>query len=223
MKNIKLNFYVFYIILLGFIYFGLSDGKKIGEIITLKHELKYIKKQSETISIKINKDSIDISFNNYNKNSKFAKLLSEFEYIDFVINLSKQYKQDPRIFLSMIYVESGFNADALSPKEASGLMQITRGIMGKDADPYNEIQNIFIGISYFNYLYNDIYKDYDLNNRLLLSIAAYNCGMNNVEKAQANVMKFRRNSYANIENYLPDETKKYVVSVLYYKNIINLQ
>jgi soluble lytic murein transglycosylase-like protein len=222
MKTINLNFYIFYIILFGFVYFGLSEGKNISEIITLKHELKCINKQSEIISIKINKDSIDVGFNNSNKNSKFAKLLSEFEYIDFVINLSKQYNQDPRIFLSMIYVESGFNADALSPKEASGLMQLTKSVLGKDADPYNEVQNIFIGISYFNYLYNDIYKDYDSNNRLLLSIAAYNCGMNNIVKAQANVIKLRRNSYANIEKYLPTETKNYVASVLYYKNIINL-
>jgi soluble lytic murein transglycosylase-like protein len=72
----------------------------------------------------------------------------------WVHEIAKHHSIDPKLVLAVIEAESGFNAQALSPKNASGLMQLTPstavrfGI--KDVwDPYQNIQG---GTAYLHWL-----------------------------------------------------------------------
>lgn len=105
-------------------------------------------------------------------------------------------------------IESGLRQNAYSRAHAAGLWQMipsTGTLMGLEV-------NSFIDERY------DLYKSTDAACRFLqslynmfgdwsLAIAAYNCGPGNVRKAQA---RSGRQSFWEIYNYLPKETRSYV-------------
>lgn len=100
---------------------------------------------------------------------------------------SKKYNIDPFLVAAVIRVESKYNKNALSPKGARGLMQISP-VTGRWAASeigilnYNEELlfdpeiNIQIGCWYLNKL------NKQFNNNLELVLAAYNGGSGNVTK-----------------------------------------
>lgn len=106
-------------------------------------------------------------------------------YLDYVENSCKGTGIDPYLVLSIIRVESGFNPNAKSSKEAKGLMQITDTTysdvsymltnINSDIDAYDPETNIKIGVTYFKYLI----KKYDGN--YYIALLAYNAGMGNVD------------------------------------------
>ncbi|HUA87364.1 MAG TPA: lytic transglycosylase domain-containing protein [Bryobacteraceae bacterium] len=101
---------------------------------------------------------------------------------------------DPLLVHSMIRVESNYDARAVSPKGAQGLMQLmpsTARMLGVN-DSFDARENIEAGVKYLKYL-QSIYKD----DRLAL--AAYNAGPGAVEK------------YGQIPPY--QETRNYVERV----------
>lgn len=84
---------------------------------------------------------------------------------------------DPLLVHSMVAVESNYNAAAVSPKGAQGLMQLmpaTARMLGV-TDSFDPKENIEAGVKYLKYL-QGVYKD----DRLAL--AAYNAGPGAVEK-----------------------------------------
>ncbi len=96
----------------------------------------------------------------------------------WVRQIAKHYTIDPQLVLAVIEAESGFNANALSPKNAQGLMQLipsTAKRFGiKNAwDPY---QNIKAGTAYLHWLLRHF------NGDLKLVLAAYNAGENAVHR-----------------------------------------
>ena len=96
----------------------------------------------------------------------------------WVRQIAKHYTIDPQLVLAVIEAESGFNAKALSPKNAQGLMQLipsTAKRFGiKNAwDPY---QNIKGGTAYLHWLLRHF------NGDLKLVLAAYNAGENAVHR-----------------------------------------
>jgi soluble lytic murein transglycosylase-like protein len=101
---------------------------------------------------------------------------------------------DPLLVQSIIHAESNYNPNAVSPKGAQGLMQLTPSTarMLGVSDSFDPGQNIEGGVKYLKYL-QTVYKD----DRLAL--AAYNAGPGAVEK------------YKSIPPY--PETQNYVYQV----------
>ncbi len=107
-------------------------------------------------------------------------------YISAILNFSVDYQVDPFWIISIMMVESNFNVNAVSPKNAMGLMQIKPDtalflyqLMQKDVSPdqvaknmHHPKENIEVGIFYLRkLLYN-----FRLNHRH--ATVAYNIGPN---------------------------------------------
>ena len=110
--------------------------------------------------------------------------------------LAPRYDVDPRLALAIVRTESNFNADARSPKNAQGLMQLipdtaerfgVRNIM----DPE---QNVRGGLAYLRWLLQRFEGD------VLMTAAAYNAGEGAVER------------YDGVPPY--DETREYVRRIM---------
>lgn len=98
------------------------------------------------------------------------------EYQDEIILLSQHYNVSPYLVYATIFVESGWDTDAVSSKGAVGLMQLIPSTAKYVADIYNiscedltnPLTNIHLGIAYLSYLG----KKFDIN----WTIVAYNAG-----------------------------------------------
>ena len=115
---------------------------------------------------------------------------------DVVDREAERYGLDPRLVRAVIYVESGENPLAESPKGAQGLMQLMPGTaeeVGVD-DPLRPRDNIRGGVGYLATLVHDF------DGNLELALAAYNAGPGAVRK------------YGGIPPYR--ETENYVRKVL---------
>lgn len=134
-------------------------------------------------------------------------------YKDIIIKRSNEYDLDPYLVASIINVESSYEPNAISPKEAKGLMQISPQT-GKWASEVLEIEdyieenlfnpeiNIRIGTWYLNRLFKEFNQDLDL------VLMAYNAGSGNVNKWLNN--KEYSKDGVNIDNIPFKETKNYV-------------
>jgi len=115
--------------------------------------------------------------------------------ISAIVEKSAQaHHVDPLLVHSIIQVESNYDAGAVSPKGAEGLMQLmppTARMLGV-GNSFDPSENIEAGVKYLKYL-QDLYKD----DRLAL--AAYNAGPGAVDK------------FKQIPPY--PETQKYVQNV----------
>jgi soluble lytic murein transglycosylase len=113
-----------------------------------------------------------------------------------ILEASQFYGLDPKLVQAVIQVESNFDALALSPKGARGLMQLMPQT-ARDmqvSDPFHPRDNIIGGTRYLKYLL-DLF-----NNDLSLALAAYNAGPEKV------------NLHRGIPPY--SETKNYVQKVI---------
>jgi hypothetical protein len=85
---------------------------------------------------------------------------------------SRAYGVDPSLVRAVVRHESGFNANAVSPKGAQGLMQLmpgTAALMGV-GDPFDPDQNIRGGVSYLRRCLDRF------QHNVPLAVAAYNAG-----------------------------------------------
>ncbi len=102
----------------------------------------------------------------------------EEAYNGIIEKYAADYGLDASLIHSIIATESGFNAKAVSPKGAQGLMQLMPATaqrlgVGNSFDPE---QNIRGGVKHFRSLMDNF------NNDLELSLAAYNAGENLVQR-----------------------------------------
>ncbi|WP_342120743.1 lytic transglycosylase domain-containing protein [Pseudoduganella sp. OTU4001] len=86
--------------------------------------------------------------------------------------LAPQYSVEPALALAVIAVESGFNQDAVSPKNARGLMQLIPATAQRFCvqDVFNAEQNLRGGLAYLRWLLARFEGD------VTLATAAYNAG-----------------------------------------------
>ena len=96
-----------------------------------------------------------------------------------VVNIaSAAYHLDPDLVNSVIHAESGFNAHAVSPKGARGLMQLMPGTASQLGvnDSFDPQANVTGGSRYLR----ELLERYDFD--LVKALAAYNAGPERVEQ-----------------------------------------
>jgi soluble lytic murein transglycosylase-like protein len=118
-------------------------------------------------------------------------------YLPFIQEASQAYKLPSELIHAVILVESNYNARAVSPKGAQGLMQLMPATAKRfgTQNSWDPRQNILAGAKYLRWLMDYFEQDMEL------SIAAYNAGEAAVMHAGRRVPKFT-------------ETEKYVPRVL---------
>lgn len=102
----------------------------------------------------------------------------EAEIVRLVHRLAPEYQVDPKLVLALIVVESDFDATAVSPKNAQGLMQLIPATAQRFGVKrvFNPADNIKGGLAYLRWL-----LAYFRGN-VRLVVAAYNAGEGAVEK-----------------------------------------
>lgn len=95
-----------------------------------------------------------------------------------VLALAPQYGLDPRLVLAVIAAESSFRVDAVSPRNARGLMQLMPDTAARFGvtDPFDPVQNLRGGMTYLRWLLSFFRGD------VSLALAAYNAGEGSVER-----------------------------------------
>lgn len=93
-----------------------------------------------------------------------------------VSQAAQTYRVDPALVHAVIHAESGFNPQAVSPKGASGLMQLMPDTARRYGvrDIFDPAENINGGVRYLR----DLLQMFGQNKRL--AVAAYNAGENAV-------------------------------------------
>jgi Transglycosylase SLT domain len=103
-------------------------------------------------------------------------LLSKDDVRALVIRVAQEQKFDDKLALAIVYTESRFKVDAISPKGAIGLMQLMPETAKRyNVDPCNAEQNVRGGIAYFK----------DLQTRFgntVFALAAYNAGPERIDQ-----------------------------------------
>ncbi len=144
-----------------------------------------------------------------------ARRIYPLEYTDIIEKYSSQYDLDPYLVLAVIRVESRFIPDAVSHKNARGLMQITEKTGEWAADKLQLVDytqeklfdpetNIRIGCWYLNTLFHE-FTDTDL------MLAAYNGGSGNVSKWLKDTDYSKDGK--SLDNIPFKETEKYIIKV----------
>lgn len=148
--------------------------------------------------------------------STYLKVVYPLAYVDLIHKYSKEYNIDPYLIAAIINVESRYDKNAISSKEARGLMQISPitgnwaaeelSIEGFDLEKLFEPEiNIRIGSWYLKVLE----EEFDGNLQLIL--AAYNGGSGNVSKWLENE-EYSKNGI--VLNKIPfKETEEYIEKV----------
>lgn len=155
------------------------------------------------------------------------KIVYPIKYGEYVFRYSRESNIDPYLVFAIIKVESGFNPQATSSKNARGLMQITdkTGKWGAESlnldnfavgELYDPKTNIQIGCWYLNMLMKEF------NNDLNLAVAAYNAGSGNVSKWLKDT-NYSSSGQLNLDRIPFKETRDYIKKVkkchLIYKRL----
>jgi len=127
-------------------------------------------------------------------------------YSPFIKAAAKKHGFDWRLISAQIYQESHLNPWAKSPAGATGLMQLlsrtARSLGVKDI--YSPVENINAGVQHLKSLY-DLFKSAEGNDRLLISLAAYNIGQGHIQDARRLAVKMNLdpNSWESLAKTLP--------------------
>ena len=148
------------------------------------------------------------------------------KYSEYVEKYAKEYQVEKELIYAMIKAESNFKADAISSKNAFGLMQLlesTANEVAKEIEQeitkeeiLNPETNIHLGTKYLSNLLSKY-------GNIELAVAAYNAGIGNVDSwiEKGTIEK----DGTNIENIPFKETNNYVRKILrdyeMYRKIYN--
>lgn len=100
------------------------------------------------------------------------------QVVELVAGLAPEYDIDPRLALAIATTESNFNAAAVSPKNAMGVMQLIPGTAERFnvKNPFDPVQNIRGGLAYLRWLLAYFKGD------VALAAAGYNAGEGAVDR-----------------------------------------
>jgi soluble lytic murein transglycosylase-like protein len=104
-----------------------------------------------------------------------------------IVEAAERYRLDPALIRSVIQIESAFDALAVSPVGAQGLMQLMPEVaeeMGV-ADPFNPRENIMGGARLLRNLLNHF------KGNVRLTLAGYNAGPGAVKRFRGRIPPFR--------------------------------
>lgn len=126
----------------------------------------------------------DGSIEYYNKNERAPQRITgtprglSSKHDAMIDRLSEKHGVNPRLIKCIIRVESDFNAEAVSPAGAMGLMQLMKETADYYSlrDPFNPEMNVDAGIRHLKSLLSYF------NNDVPLSLAAYHAGIGRVKK-----------------------------------------
>ncbi|MGC8723120.1 MAG: lytic transglycosylase domain-containing protein [Acidobacteriota bacterium] len=109
------------------------------------------------------------------------ELPKNLPYREIIGKYCQKYSMDCKLVAALIKVESNFNASAVSPKGAEGLMQLMPETQREEGvtNPFDPEQNIRAGVHYLRHLLDAFQGD------LELTLAAYNAGIRRVQADQA--------------------------------------
>jgi membrane-bound lytic murein transglycosylase F len=147
------------------------------------------------------------------------------EYSDRYDGLFRHYSKryfgpfvDWRWFKAQAVAESRLNAEARSPANARGLMQllpstfreVSRG-RPEWGDIHSPRANVAAGLTYNHFLYRKWNGIFDGPDRLLLALSSYNAGFYRVRAAVRDSERVR--SWDDIKAKLPGETRAYIARI----------
>ena len=122
-----------------------------------------------------------------NLHKDLLKIIYPVYYESLVFESAAQNNLDPYLLLSIMYVESKFNAEAVSKQGARGLMQIMpqtgewiANNLGCQDFNIDQLYNPEINIKYASWYLVKLKEEFD--GRLPVVLAAYNGGQGNVGK-----------------------------------------
>lgn len=155
--------------------------------------------------------------------------ISQSESVKLARTMATQYGVETAMVLGVVTQESGFNANAVSPVGAMGLMQLMPTTVKhiKSASPvkiasaFDPKQNMAAGTWYLRSLYNQ-FKGFPEESRWQLALASYNGGIGRVYHAINQVSTAKKKprtkvSFAEISAQLPRETRNYVPAVMSHR------
>jgi TPR repeat protein len=104
--------------------------------------------------------------------------LARRKLVDLVVSLAPEYDIDPRLALAIATTESNFNATAVSPKNAMGVMQLIPGTAERFnvKNPFDPVENVKGGLAYLRWLLAYFKGD------VALAAAGYNAGEGAVDR-----------------------------------------
>jgi soluble lytic murein transglycosylase-like protein len=119
--------------------------------------------------------TVDVAINS------FEAVEARHAYDDLIDEAARTYGLDPRMIKAVMQAESAFNAMAVSPVGALGLMQLMPDVATElgVTDPLDPRQNIMAGSKYLKQLLDSH------NGNVRLALASYNAGPGNVAKYRA--------------------------------------
>ncbi|HUT64336.1 MAG TPA: lytic transglycosylase domain-containing protein [Anaerolineae bacterium] len=145
---------------------------------------------------------IDVFFDRLDIDSSIIEpeeiMMSIRPWRQYIQHYSSQYGVDPDLVCAIMYAESKGDPYCISDKGALGLMQVmpsTADFIGMKSNVLDPEANIETGVKYISWLT----KYYDETHLLW----AWNAGPSSLMK-----------------NYLPDETKKFIIEVLTVKTFL---
>lgn len=108
-------------------------------------------------------------------------------YDSLIVQYAQRQGVRTDLVRAVIQVESGFNARAVSPKGAMGLMQLMPATASRFGvlDPFNPAENIRAGVGYLRQLLDRYHDDEEL------ALAAYNAGPGAVDRYGSQVPPYR--------------------------------
>jgi soluble lytic murein transglycosylase-like protein len=111
----------------------------------------------------------------------FSAVEPRHAYDELIADAAEKYHLDPNMIKAVMQAESAFNAMAVSPVGALGLMQLMPDVAAElgAEDPMDPQQNIMAGSRYLRQLL-DAHRG-----NVRLALASYNAGPGNVAKYRA--------------------------------------